>query len=282
MAFQTTLIALAIMMISLRATAMTILPQCDDFRDEMRTRRVTLFVEGEGDHPLLEEHKCFAPEGVVSYYACKPGYEAVLKNIDDLEILSDLGIIFDINQLRSVPGNDREENVVDCLPEEAEEIQNEEESQETKVEEETQDEKETENKETEEESISDSKATTSASSASADSASTTAAVRTSTQQDQVSSTQASSTGSSSVASTTNQQAKTTPPPLPMCSEVSGISRRTSFRPEARPRVCDFRCRFAVSVYGLHAGFRTRRLYKCCEGEAQRISTGIYATYTCPQ
>lgn len=265
MAFQSIIAALGIVMFSIEASAANIPLSCDVLRDEMRERNIRLFVEGEGENdPFLEEHKCVSrSEGVVSYYACKPGYEAVLKNIDGLEIFNDLDIIFNINQLRLLTGNDKEDSVLDCLPEEAENEKSISISTDTvtptaAVDAESADEKEEE-------------------------------IAASATNTQAPSNQASNTESSAVASmsteqakalTTNEAPRTTPPPLPMCSDVSGFY-LYQFRREARPKVCEYNCRFAVSVYGLPAGFRTRRYYRCCEGEAQRFDLAFQATYTCP-
>ena len=325
MAFQTTLTALAAVMFIVGATARRLPPPpCEDLKNELRKRSAQMFIAGEQEpDPFLEEHKCVNQLGETSYFACKPGYEAVVRNVADLPNINDLDIVFNINQLRLLPGNQDKDGVLDCLPSQGGGGQNEigvgkspsalpqcnalrSELRERNVRLFTLGERETDPFLEEHKCVSPSEGEVSYFSCKSGYKAVLRNIddlqilddldivlninqlrllpRSEDDDDGVLDCLAEkSIGTPASADEEEKtiQASTTPPPLPMCSDVSGLHFR-QFRREARPRVCEYTCRFPVSVYGHSAGFRTRRYYRCCKGEAQQLGAVFSITYTCPQ
>lgn len=343
MALQITFTALATVMFIVGATARNLPPPlCEDLKNELRKRNAQMFVVGEQEpNPFLEEHKCVNPSGEKSYFACKAGYKAVIKNVADLPIINDLDTIFDINQLRLLRGSEDKDSVLDCQPSEAGGVQNEisistsantlpqcdalrSELRQRSVQLFTQGEQETNPLLEEHKCVSqlegvvsyfgckpgyeavvkniddlqilndldivfnikqlrllpqneddDSILDCQPQEAEDDKTSFTAA----SVDAKVSDKEPEEEEAAQTKVAPSAQASTTPP---LCSDVSGGLYLRQFRRESRPRVCEHKCRFPVSVYGQRAGFRTRRYYTCCEGEAEPIGTAFYISYTCPQ
>ena len=65
----------------------------------------------------------------------------------------------------------------------------------------------------------------------------------------------------------------------LCSSISDPTFKRNYVAAAQSKLCKSKCKYPIGIQGQSAGFRTRKIYKCCNGQAKVVSA-VYKLYNC--
>lgn len=107
--------------VSLLSAQGTDIPRCFTTREEFATLEIRLFRNADSiEDPNLQKFQCLSDSRRVrTFYFCPVGYQASIRNFDDSDILSDIDFVLDVREIQALPGNELEENVISCTPEDS-------------------------------------------------------------------------------------------------------------------------------------------------------------------